>query len=271
MPDSVKGMTRRTFLKRAGMAATAVGVAGLLPAFSPARAARSAGGRPGLNMLVIMVDEMRSPSMYLPRRIRKAYLPNLTKLADEGVSFTNHHIAHLARPQLSSHVDLVPLLLTLASGSERWREAPQYEHLATRLSLAKILTNPLAPGRPYIAHACDEPPLFDSLSPLLPLLPPEIDPPVLDPAPDHLMGVCTPGGKFAQYAYWQPRTTHPVRQDMESEAYDYRTESGRLELHNSCGSNLPADIEVVKKGQRTLEHAIEHELEAPLLSFVVRN
>ena len=535
--DPADGMTRRTFLKGVAVTAAAVGVASLLPAGSPAQAGQSTAGQPGLNILIIMVDEMRSPTTYLPRWIREAYLPNLTRLADEGVCFTNHHIAstacvasrgtivtglyshqtalfggtsigpdlnpgfptygtilrgagydtywfgkwhlsfyndacppdpyepygftalpgggtfpdpmgrpyegltrdlaisqqfidwlagrpagsapwcatvslvnphdiiaypkgtveleamaprlfdtlpanfetalgranerkpaiqqrlvdildlffgelpdsgtpaepwtrlldtyvlcqhlvdtqigrvllaleqspfaqntmviftsdhgdyagahglrckqygfyeesilvplivkdptgtwsageHLSRGQLSSHVDLVPLLLTLATGSERWRKEPQYEHLATRLSLAKALADPYAPGRPYAAHACDEPPLLDSLSPLLP---PGTDPPVLEPLPDHLLGVCMPGVKFAQYAYWrQPRTTHPVRQGMECEAYDYRTPSGLLELHNSYGSDLPADREVVRLGQRTLEHAIEHELEAPL-------
>jgi len=534
MRGPVKGMTRRTFLKRAAIGATAVGAATFLPAGSPVRAARSTGGQPGMNILVIMVDEMRSPSAYLPEAIRETQLPNITKLTNEGVDFTNHHIAstvcvasratmvtglyshqtamfgggigpdlnagfptygtmlrsvgydtfwfgkwHLcfdkegcppdpyesygfttlpgegtcpdpvgaryegrdkdplirqqfvdwlagrpangvpwcatvsfvnphdaglywngtreleaeapylfdslpanfetagdrtkerkpaaqqqladivnlvfgkledsgippepwirlldtyvlteqlvdteighvlealeqspfarntiviftsdhgdytgahglrgkgygmyeesilvplivkdptgtwtaseqvSRRQLSSHVDLVPLLLTLATGSERWREEPQFEHLSTRLSLAKILADPYAVGRPYAAFATDEPSLAKSLADFFDVVGAEFD-----LVPDHIMGVCMPGGKFAQYAYWQqPRTTHPVRQGMEFEAYDYRTPAGQLELHNSYGSNLPADIEVVKKGQRTLEHAIEHELEEPL-------
>jgi hypothetical protein len=53
----------------------------------------STGGQPGLNILVIIVDEMRSPSAYLPQAIRETQLPNITKLANEGVDFTNHHIA----------------------------------------------------------------------------------------------------------------------------------------------------------------------------------
>jgi arylsulfatase A-like enzyme len=534
MRDPANGMTRRTFLKGAAMAAAAVGAARILSVGPPAQAGERTAGLPGLNILVIMVDEMRAPSVYLSQANREAYLPNLTRLANEGVDFTNHHIAstacvasratmvtglythqtamfggtigpdlntgfptygtilrdvgydtfwfgkwHLcfdkdrcppdpyesygftalpgegtcpdpwggvyegqrtdpvirqqfvdwlaARPangapwcatvslvnphdaglypngtrfleavaphvfdsmpanfetardrinehkpaaqqqladivnlvfgelpdsgipaepwirlldtyllteqlvdteiglvlealeqspfaqdtiviftsdhgdytgahglrgkgygmyeesilvplivkdptgtwtagrnvtrsQLSSHVDLVPLLLTLATGSERWREEPQFEHLATRLSLAKILADPHVAGRPYAAFTTDEPSLAKSLGDFF-----DVGGEEFEPVPDHIMGVCMPGGKFAQYAYWQqPRTTHPVRQGMEFEAYDYRTPGGQLELHNSYGSNLPGDREVVKEGQQTLDHAIEHELEAPL-------
>jgi hypothetical protein len=62
------------------------------------------------------------------------------------------------------------------------------------------------------------------------------------------MGVIMPEGKFGQYAFWQPGTTNPERQGMELEGYDYGTESGRLELHNSYGSSLPADQELIDKG-----------------------
>ena len=50
------------------------------------------------------------------------------------------------RSQLSSHVDLVPLLLTLATGSEGSREEPQYEHLSTRLSSRKSWRIPTRQG-----------------------------------------------------------------------------------------------------------------------------
>jgi hypothetical protein len=53
-------------------------------------------------------------------------------------------------------VDIVPLLLTLASGGNAWRQQPQHAHLAQRLDLAAILRNPSAPGRPYVLHTMDE-------------------------------------------------------------------------------------------------------------------
>jgi arylsulfatase A-like enzyme len=508
--DPGDGMTRRTFLKGAAIAAAA-GAAAILPAGPPAQAGERTAGLPGLNILVIQVDEMRAPSVYLPRKIREAYLPNLTRLADEGVDFTGHYIAssacvpsratmatglhshqtamfggnigpdlnlgfptygtmlrclgydtfwfgkwhlsfdggqcppapyeaygftaqpgkgtcpdpvgdaydglnkdplisqqfvewlagrsrnlapwcatvsfvnphdaalypkyttrleaaaprvfqklpdnfestqdrkderkpalhqqladvvtqafgklpdsgepaepwirlldtyviftsdhgdytgshglrgkcygmyeeailvplivkdptgtwtaanHVSRCQLTSQVDLVPLLLTFGFGSERWRNEPQYEHLSTRLSLAKILADPGAAGGPYAAHVTDEPSLIDTFGTVLPDVGTG-----LGPVPDHVMGVRMPAGKFAQYAYWQPGTTNPERGGMEFEGYDYRTRAGRLELHNSYGSNLPGDQEVIEKGRRTLDHAIVNELEAPLPSYLRR-
>ena len=60
------------------------------------------------------------------------------------------------RTQLTSSVDVAPLLLTIASGSDAWRSERRYEHLAQRLDLAAILADPSAPGRPYVLHATDE-------------------------------------------------------------------------------------------------------------------
>ena len=53
-----------------------------------------------------------------------------------------------ARTQLTSSVDVAPLLLTIATGSEDWRREEHYSHIAGRLELARILADPTAPGRP---------------------------------------------------------------------------------------------------------------------------
>ena len=47
-----------------------------------------------------------------------------------------------ARGQLTSSVDVAPLLLTIASGSDEWRSERRYAHLAHRLDLAGILGQP---------------------------------------------------------------------------------------------------------------------------------
>jgi len=60
------------------------------------------------------------------------------------------------REQLTSSVDVAPLLLSIASGSNDWRREPHYAHLADRLDLTSILADPAAPGRPYVLHATDE-------------------------------------------------------------------------------------------------------------------
>ena len=59
------------------------------------------------------------------------------------------------RTQLTSSVDVAPLLLSIASGSSDWRGERRYAHLAQRLDLASILADPNAPGR---RRTCCTPP-----------------------------------------------------------------------------------------------------------------
>ena len=60
------------------------------------------------------------------------------------------------RRGLTSHVDLVPLLLTFAGGGNAWRKNQLYSHLSGRADLAAMLSNPQAPGRDFIIHTSDE-------------------------------------------------------------------------------------------------------------------
>ena len=58
---------------------------------------------------------------------------------------------------MTSSVDLAPLLLTLATGSNAWRSDPRYAHLAApHTTSRRMLTDPTAPGRPFVLHATDE-------------------------------------------------------------------------------------------------------------------
>ncbi len=59
-----------------------------------------------------------------------------------------------ARTQLTSSVDVAPLLLTIASGSNAWRARPHYAHIAGRLDLAA--SSPTPPRR--AAPTCCTPP-----------------------------------------------------------------------------------------------------------------
>ena len=54
--------------------------------------------------------------------------------------------ARVPRRKLTSSVDVAPLLLTIASGSDAWRREPYYEHLAGRADLARMLADPERPG-----------------------------------------------------------------------------------------------------------------------------
>jgi arylsulfatase A-like enzyme len=165
------------------------------------------------------------------------------------------------RQQLLSSVDLAALMLTLGSGSDDWRGDSTYAQIAKRADAAAILTNPTAPGRPYIAHATDEP----GTSPKVPTSQQKA------PAPFHITGVRTPRGKIARYAFWKDGgTTIDESRPIQWEAYDYSTRGGRMELDNVYGKRgvSAADKGFAKRMEALLDQAmtdqIEETLPAPL-------
>ena len=131
----------------------------------------------------------------------------------------------LPRTQLSSSVDVAPLLFTIATGSGEWRHEPHHSHLAGRLDLAAILADPEAPGRPYVLHATDE--VVTEFA---------IETYAAD-APRHVVALRTPKAKYATYSNWPSTGIVPLTEGQEVELYDYRTHSGRLEMHNSAGQS----------------------------------
>jgi arylsulfatase A-like enzyme len=151
------------------------------------------------------------------------------------------------RTQLSSSVDLAPLMLTIASGSDAWRRQPRYAHLARRLDLAPILADPAAPGRPYVLHATDE------------LVTEFAIEPYAARAPLHVTAIRTESAKYATYSHWREGSIEPLAEGRESELYDYGSHSGRLELENGAGTS---PLEPVLDAQ--LREAIETELREPL-------
>jgi len=151
------------------------------------------------------------------------------------------------REQLTSSVDIAPLLLTIASGSDDWRREPHYAHLADRLDIAGILADPAAPGRPYVLHATDETVTEFAIEPYA------------ANAPLHVIALRTPEAKYATYSNWPAEGIDPLSSSQESELYDYRTHSGRLELHNAAGhSHLEESL------RETFHRAYHEELRRPL-------
>ncbi|HTW42672.1 MAG TPA: sulfatase-like hydrolase/transferase [Solirubrobacteraceae bacterium] len=151
------------------------------------------------------------------------------------------------RTQLTSSVDVAPLLLTIATGSDDWRRDPHYSHLAGRLDLASILADPGAPGRPFVLHATDETVTEYAIEPYA------------ADAPLHVVAMRTPQAKFVTYTDWPEDRITPLSRGEEVELYDYSTQSGRMELHNSAGhSRLEAGLRAEYK------HAFYDELRQPL-------
>jgi hypothetical protein len=157
----------------------------------------------------------------------------------------------LPRTQLTSSVDVAPLLLTIATGSDEWRREPHYAQIAGRLDLARILANPTSPGRPFVMHATDEIVTEFAIEEYA------------ASAPLHVLGLRTPTAKYATYSRWPAGAIDPLYQDSESELYDYRTQAGRLELANVAGrSHLEDSL------RAQLERAVSEELRAPLPSHL---
>jgi arylsulfatase A-like enzyme len=158
-------------------------------------------------------------------------------------------MAARARPrrQLSSSVDVLPLLLSIATESGDWRRDPYYGHLAGRADLASILTNPTAPGRRYALHATDE--IVTEFA---------IEPYAAN-APLHVVALRTANAKYVTYSNWRPGGTVAETRGQEHELYDYGSPAGRAELHNA------ADHSRLEPGLHALlARAIREELRAPL-------
>ncbi len=151
------------------------------------------------------------------------------------------------RTQLTSSVDVAPMLLTIASGSSAWRQEKHYSHLAKRLDLTQLLKDPGAPGREYVLHATDEMVTEYAVETYA------------ASAPLHVIAIRTPEAKYATYSNWPQDGIAPSEQGQEAELYDYRTQNGRLEIENSAERS---DIEDRLRAQ--YEHAFRHELREPL-------
>ncbi len=152
-----------------------------------------------------------------------------------------------ARTQLTSSVDVPPLLLSIATGSGSWRNERLGAHLAGRADIASILTNPRAPGRRYVLHATDEIVTEFAIEPYA------------SNAPLHVVALRTARAKYVTYSHWRPGSTVPDSRGQERELYDYRTPGGRLELHNVAGhSRLERSLQALHA------HAVRTELRGSL-------
>ncbi len=127
------------------------------------------------------------------------------------------------RTGLTSSVDVAPLLLTIATGSNAWRSESQHSQLAGRHDIAAMVEDPSAPGRPFVLHSTDE--IVTEYAVEL----------YAANAPRHVTAIRTPTAKYALYSNWRHATNTPVSHGQERELYDYSTRAGRLELDNRAG------------------------------------
>src|ERR1700761_7225329 len=170
------------------------------------------------------------------------------------------------RQQLTSSVDLAPLLLTIGAGGNSWRSDPRYSYLAGRADIAAIASNASAPGRPWVAHVTDDMSVEEMetmlKSPIMRAVfgIKELPTHIPTSAPNHIVAVRTRDAKLATYSYWKPGgmdidATRPI----DRELYDYSTPEGRQEIDNQAGrSAKEADL------QTLIDHQVLAEVRAPL-------
>jgi arylsulfatase A-like enzyme len=152
------------------------------------------------------------------------------------------------RTQLTSSVDVAPLLLSIATGSNEWRRNPRYSHIAGRADLAGILADPGARGRPYVLHTTDE------------IVTEFATEPYAADAPLHVVALRTARAKFATYADWTEGGIAPVKEGAERELYDYRTKEGRMETRNRAARRRSARGGLERRMERMMERVLHAEL-----------
>jgi arylsulfatase A-like enzyme len=158
------------------------------------------------------------------------------------------------RTQLTSHVDMAPLLMTIAYGGNGWRSLPSATHLANRHDMLAIVQDEDAPGRPYILHTTDEPGLEEKNDPAYDWTP------FNNEVPNHVICYRNADGKLSTYSFWEENTSKILEEGQEVECYDYATEDGRLEIDNITDPSH-ALYSTLKSA---LDQAIPVELRAPL-------
>lgn len=158
------------------------------------------------------------------------------------------------RTQLTSSVDIAPLLMTLASGGDGWRSDPRWAHLRRRGRIERLLGDPGAAGRSYVIHATDERWVEEGFTFIHG-----------DGGPPQIASVRTAKGKYASYNFWKSGTVEIQSKGAQSEAYDYATRRGTLELDNLMRTPRKRRSPLVRDLQELLfDEAIPKELRAPL-------
>ena len=110
-----------------------------------------------------------------------------------------------------------------------------------------MLTDPTAPGRPFVLHATDEIVSEFAIEPYA------------SNAPLHVVAIRTPTAKYAIYSNWKYNANTMNGTGQERELYDYSSPGGLLELDNLAGHSA---LEPALDAQ--LASAIRNELREPV-------
>jgi uncharacterized sulfatase len=152
----------------------------------------------------------------------------------------------ILRSGLTSHVDLLPLLVTIGNlGSRDWMTGNLATIYGGRHDMIPMLKSSGAPGRRYVLYATDE------------IVPDTFN---FNRAPLNVLGLRTDDTKLGVYTKWAPLTSMIVPSSIELEFYDYSTKDGRLELDNTAATDPRAKA----MEANLLNNLLPNELQQPL-------
>ena len=161
---------------------------------------------------------------------------------------TGRHARDIETPRtgLSSSVDMLRLIMGLATGGDGWMQGELATLYGARLDMMAMLRSAQAPGRPWLVFATDE------------MIPRKYNP---DGVPLHVTGLRTVSGKLGLYAGWQKGTAALDPATVAIEYYDYATEDGRLETVSTSNDRRASQLAARLQGE-----IIPNELRQPLPS-----
>lgn len=160
----------------------------------------------------------------------------------------------VVRDQLTSSIDLMPMLVGLAYGGKKtWMQGDYAEMYGNRYDMFPILKSAAVPGREYALFATDE--TVSSAYDFATV--PDTDG---QRTPFHIMAAITQQYKMGVYSKWPAGTTLASPNGQEYEYYDYSTELGRQEVANTYATTPSAAI----AKDKLLNVLVPAELEKPL-------
>ena len=140
------------------------------------------------------------------------------------------------RSQLTSSVDMMPMLVSFAYGGQRtWMTGDYAEMYGNRYDMFPILKSASVTGRENALFATDETMQsdFDFATA------PDVDG---QRTATHILGVITQQYKLGVYSRWPSGTTITSPDGQQYEYYDYTTELGRQEVDNTYASTRSAEL-----------------------------
>ena len=177
------------------------------------------------------------------------------------------------RNQFTSHVDLLPLLMSLAGGNNAWRQQEQYAYLAGRADLFAMLSNPDAEGRDYILSTSDEdyPEFLGKSGKLDPELVAILEQYAPRP-PGRVIGYRTATAKLGVYSYFADCSIDIVMgTTQQAELYNYQ-QDGMAEVINRSPSGPDPDPTLFAAMYDALfdpdSGAVANELRQPLPDYL---